>query len=67
MHWRGNPARAVPPGAQHVVRLFYRHRGGMAPGPMPEAGGVNDQPAWILEAFRTLAAAEAAWDAAKQD
>ena len=41
MLWRGNPARACPPGAMQVVRLFYRHRGGMGPGPLPEAGGAQ--------------------------
>lgn len=62
MLWRGNPARAVPPGALHVVRLYCRSQGGMAPGPLPEAGGVNDQPAWLMAAFGLLAAYEAAWE-----
>jgi hypothetical protein len=65
MLWRGNPARACPPGSMQVVRLFYRHRGGMAPGPLPEAGGVNDQPAWLLTAFGLLAGWDEVWEAAK--
>ena len=65
MHWRGNPGKAVPPAALHAVRLFYRNKGGMAPGPLPDAGGVNDQAAWLLSAFALLAEAEEAWEAAK--
>lgn len=65
MLWRGNPARAVPPGALHVVKLWFRSRGGMAPGPFPEAGGTNDQPAWLLTAFGMLAAWDEALEAAK--
>ena len=62
MEWVGNPRHAVPPAAFHVVRLYYRHKGGMAPGPLPDAGGTNDQAAWLLSAFGILAAAEQAWE-----
>ena len=62
MQWVGNPAKAVPPAALHTVRLYYRHKGGMAPGPLPDAGGVNDQAAWLMAAFSMLAAVEAAWE-----
>lgn len=65
MQWRGNPARAAPPGAMHAIRLYYRQKGGMAPGPLPDAGGVNDQAAWLLSAFGMLAGWEEAWDEAK--
>jgi hypothetical protein len=44
----------------HAVRLTWRHRGGMAPGPLPDAGGINDQAAWLLEAMALVGAAEAA-------
>lgn len=49
----------------HVVRLYYRGKGGMAPGPLPDGGGVNDQAAWLLAAFGMLGAFEEAWDEAK--
>lgn len=65
MQWRGNPAKAVAPAAMHVVRLYYRGKGGMAPGPLPDGGGVNDQAAWLLAAFGMLGAFEEAWDEAK--
>jgi hypothetical protein len=65
MLWRRNPRHACPPACLHAVRLYFRHKGGMAPGPLPDAGGVNDQPAWIMAAFDVLAAVETAWDTAK--
>lgn len=34
--------------------------GGMAPGPLPFAGGVADQPACVLDAFDIIAGAMAA-------
>ena len=67
MRWRGNPAKAVPPAALHVVRLYYRAKGGMAPGPFPDPGGVNQQAAWLLSAFGLLAGFEEAWDAPAAD
>lgn len=65
MHWRVNPRIACPPGAFHAVRLWDRSRGGMAPGPLPEAGGVNDQPAWLMAAFGVLAGVDDASQAGK--
>lgn len=66
MLWRTNPRLACPPGAKHAVALWFRSRGGMGgPGPLPEAGGVNDQPAWLLAAFGVLAGCDAAWEKAK--
>ncbi len=50
MQWTVNPRLAVSPAALHVVRLAWRGRGGMAPGPMPDAGGINDQAAWLIVA-----------------
>jgi hypothetical protein len=44
----------------HAVRLTWRHRGGMAPGPLPDAGGINDQAAWLIEAMTLLGSVEAA-------
>ncbi len=67
MRWRGNPRLAVPPAAMHAVRLYYRNKGGMAPGPLPDAGGVNDQAAWLMTAFGVLAAVEAEWEEAAND
>lgn len=63
---RVNPRIWAGPAAAQVVRLYLRHRGGMAPGPLPEAGGVNDQPAWLMDAFGMLAGIEAAWDRAER-
>ena len=67
MLWRGNPLRAAPPGALHAVRLYYRQKGGMGPGTMPDAGGINDQAAWLLTAFSMLAGFEEAWEKATGD
>jgi len=62
MQWRRNPRLVVPPGAQHAVRLYWRHKGGMATGPLPDAGGINDQAAWLMAAFNLLAGLERAWE-----
>ena len=41
-----------------MLRLWSLWRGGgMAPGPLPEAGGIMDQPAIMLEAFAAMTAA----------
>ena len=43
-----------------MLRLWSLWRGGgMAPGPLPEAGGIMDQPAIMLEAFAVMTAGEA--------
>lgn len=58
--WPANPRHLIPTAFFHVVRLWLRCRaesGGLSS--LPEPGGVNDQPAWLMAAFDTLAAAEA--------
>lgn len=51
--WRRNPRHAIPAGIFHIVRLWARCRGGMGgAGHLPEPGGINQQPAWLLAAFR---------------
>jgi hypothetical protein len=41
-----------------VISAYRLSRGGMARGWLPDAGGFNDQPAWLLAAFAILAAEE---------
>jgi hypothetical protein len=42
-----------------MIRLWRMSQGGMAgPGPLPEAGGVLDQAAIMLQAFGIMNAAE---------
>lgn len=43
-----------------LVDLWRAHRGGMAPGPLPFAGGLADQPACVMESFAVMSAAETA-------
>jgi hypothetical protein len=57
--WWHNPRHLLPPTWRRVVELYFRSRGGMGVGWLPEAGGVNDQPAWLLAAFNILAAEDA--------
>lgn len=57
--WRRNPRIVIPPVYRHVVGLWARCRSEMGAGHLPEAGGVNDQPAWLMRAFGLLDAAEA--------
>ena len=67
--WRLNPRVVVPRAFFHVIRLWYRCRSGMGGyAQLPEAGGMNGQPAWLLEAFNYLAGVESELDeAAKLD
>lgn len=58
--WRINPRVCLPAVYFHVVRLWFRCRGGMGGlAHLPERGGLNDQPAWLMEAFNHLANTEA--------
>lgn len=41
-----------------VVMLWDLYRAGMGPGHLPDAGGVNDQACWLMEAFKIMDAAE---------
>lgn len=54
--WPGdNPRLTVPPAWHDVVRLWAACRnpeGGIAH--WPDAGGVGDQAAWLVDAFATL-------------
>lgn len=56
---RRNPLLTIPAVYTHVVRLWTRCRGGMGAGLLPEPGGLNQQPAWLMRAFATLDAADA--------
>lgn len=57
--WPLNPRHIVPRGYLHVVRLWNRCRAGMGGlAVLPEAGGINQQPAWLIHAFGMLDAAD---------
>lgn len=60
--WGQNPKAVTPPEWFEVIRLWRICRGGMGYGLMPDAGGVNDQSAWLLDAFAALGAMEARAD-----
>lgn len=52
-----NPALAVPAQYRAVVQLWLRCRefgGGMGGRALPGPGGVGDQPAALMDAFRAL-------------
>jgi hypothetical protein len=57
--WLRNPRHLLPAAWGRVVAAFNLSRGGMGRGWLPEGGGVNDQPAWMIEAFSILAGEEA--------
>ena len=59
IRWWHNPALILPEAWRRVVQLYHLSRGGEGRGWLPEAGGINDQPAWLLRAFAVLAAEEA--------
>lgn len=53
--WQRNPRHLVPRSFFHVVRLWNRCRSGMGGfAVLPEPGGVNQQPAWLMAAFALL-------------
>jgi hypothetical protein len=57
--WRRNPRLVIRPIIFHIVRLWNRSRGEMGPSHLPDAGGVNDQAAWLMGAFSILDGANA--------
>ena len=58
--WKSNPRFYIPQAIYHVVRLWFRCQGGMGGlSHLPAAGGINDQPAWLMRSFGVLDAAEA--------
>lgn len=52
--WWRNPRLLLPQAWFLAVSLWRRSQGGMARGWLPAAGGVGDQPAWLMEAFGVL-------------
>ena len=60
--WWRNPRHLLPRPWLHLVGLWRLSQGGMGRGWLPGAGGVNDQPAWLLEAFNILSAEDARID-----
>lgn len=60
--WWHNPRLILPACWMRVVALWRQSQGGMGRGWLPEAGGVNAQPAWLLDAFSILAAEEQRMD-----
>ncbi|NKC33499.1 hypothetical protein [Falsiroseomonas selenitidurans] len=66
VRWWRNPALVQPPGWARVERLWRLSTGGMGRGWLPEAGGANDQPAWLITAFGILSAEGARLDEAER-
>lgn len=61
--WAENPRHTLPPEWADFVRLWDACRGGMGGiASWPDAGGVNDQVAWLVDAFRLLASLNAELD-----
>ncbi len=55
-----HPANLLEPEDLAVLGLWLACRGnGMAPGPLPFAGGAAEQPAWLMAAFQAMDAAAA--------
>lgn len=61
--WPENPRLSVPDEWHELVRLWLRCRadmGGYAQ--LPDAGGMNDQSAWLMDAFADIGGAWAQQD-----
>lgn len=63
--WWRNPRHLLPRAWMAVVALWRQSQGGMGRGWLPEAGGINQQPAWLMDAFAILGAEEARLDKRK--
>ena len=58
--WAENPRLVIAEPWHGFVRLWAACRGGMGGiAHWPDAGGVNDQAAWVVDGFAVLAGAEA--------
>lgn len=65
--WPRNPRHVVPRAYVHVARLWHRCRSGMGGfAALPEAGGINQQPSWLMAAFSVLETAEHQLDEAEK-
>jgi hypothetical protein len=63
--WPENPALVVPRCFADFVALWDVCRGGMGGvSHWPDAGGVGDQAAWVVDAFGILARTAGEWDEA---
>ncbi|MCA3280538.1 MAG: hypothetical protein ING10_14825 [Roseomonas sp.] len=61
--WAENPRITVPEAYHAFVRLWAACRGGMGGiAHWPDAGGVNDQAAWVVDTFAALRGIDAALD-----
>jgi len=60
--WEGdNPRLAIPAPWHDFVRLWAVCRGEAGIAHWPDAGGIGDQAAWIVDAFAALSAIDAKW------
>jgi len=57
--WLRNPRHLLPRAWVLAVAAWRHSQGGMGRGWLPEGGGINDQPAWLIDAFSILAAEDA--------
>lgn len=65
--WAENPRRVIREDFFEVVTLWRLSRSGLGGiGALPEAGGLLDQPAWLLDAFDVLSSFAAKLDKAER-
>ena len=61
--WGENPAWVVDQASRSFVRLWTACRSGMGGySHWPDAGGVADQAAWVVDGFGVLTGTSARWD-----
>jgi hypothetical protein len=66
--WDLNPALTVGEEWFDLLRLWRVCRGGMSGTTLlPDAGGVNDQAAWLIDAFGRLSGLDAEADEAERE
>ena len=64
--WAENPRLVVPPEWGDLVQMWHACRGESGIAHWPDAGGLGDQAAWIVDAFQALSNIDAKWRAAER-
>lgn len=66
--WPGdNPRLAIPAPWHAFVRLWAACRGEAGVAHWPDAGGLNDQAAWLVDAFAALTSIDTTWREAERE
>jgi hypothetical protein len=57
--WAENPRLVLPPEWLDLVRMWHVCRGESGIAHWPDAGGIGDQAAWVVDAFQAISSIDA--------